>query len=47
MFDVPEGSQTVDYAKEIFANGVAGTSGLKELLSDYIDENRIRKSKVD
>lgn len=47
VFDVPEGSQTIDYAKEIFANGGAGTSGLKELLSDYIDESRIRKSKVD
>ncbi|MFR8854618.1 MAG: patatin-like phospholipase family protein [Oscillospiraceae bacterium] len=47
VFDVPEDSQLIDYAKLIFSNGGAGISGLKALLEKYIDEERIRKSPVD
>ena len=47
VFDVPEKSQPMDYAKEIIFNKGVGTSGLKKLLSDYIDEEQIRKSPID
>lgn len=47
VFDVPEGSQPIDYAKEMLLNRGIGTSGLKELLKKYIDEEKIRKSPVD
>lgn len=47
IFDVPEGSQPIDYAKEIIFNKGAGTSGLKELLKNYINEEKIRKSPID
>lgn len=47
IFDVPEGSQPLDYAKEIILNKGAGTSGLKELLEKYIDEKKIRESSID
>lgn len=47
IFDVPKGSQPLDYAKEIIFNKGAGTSGLKELLTQYIDEDKIRKSPID
>lgn len=47
IFDIPEGSQPIDYAKEIILNKGAGTSGLKELMRSYIDEDKIRKSPVD
>ncbi|MBQ4650062.1 MAG: patatin-like phospholipase family protein [Firmicutes bacterium] len=47
VFDVPEGSQPFDYAREIVFNHGAGTSGLKALMDKYIDENKIRNSKLD
>ena len=47
VFDVPEDGNLLDYAKEIFTNGGAGVSGLKTLLQDYIDEEKIRKSPID
>lgn len=47
IFDVPECSQPIDYAKEIIFNKGAGTSGLKELLKNYINEEKIRKSPID
>ncbi len=47
IFDVDEGSQSFDYAKEIVLNRGAGTSRLRELLEKYIDEDKIRKSPVD
>ncbi len=47
IFDVPEGSNTIDYAKEIVINKGAGSSGLKELLDKYVDEDAIRNSPVD
>ena len=47
VFDMPEGSQTIDYAKEIVLNKGAGASGLKELLTQYVDEDRIRRSPID
>ena len=42
VFDVPEGSQPFDYAREIVFNHGAGTSGLKELMEKYIDEEKVR-----
>lgn len=47
IFDIPEGSQPIDYAKEIVINKGAGTTGLRELLSKYIDEEKVRNSPVD
>ena len=47
VFDVPEGSQPFDYAREIVFNQGAGTSGLKALMDKYIDESKIRSSKID
>ena len=47
VFDVPEDSDLMDYAKKIITNGGAGVSGLKALLEKYIDEEKIRKSPVD
>ncbi|MBQ9961467.1 MAG: patatin-like phospholipase family protein [Firmicutes bacterium] len=47
VFDLPEGSQTIDYAKEMVKNKGAGASGLKELLTQYVDEEKIRKSPID
>lgn len=47
VFDVPEDSGLIDYAKEILTNGGAGVSGLKSLLENYIDEDKIRSSNVD
>lgn len=47
VFDVPQDSQPLDYAKEIILNKGAGTSGLKELLERYIDEDKIRNSPID
>lgn len=47
IFDVPEGSQPYDYAKEIVTNKGAGSSGLRRLLTKYIDEDKIRRSPVE
>lgn len=47
VFDVPEDGNLLDYAKEIFINGGAGVSGLKSLLENYIDEEKIRASSID
>lgn len=47
IFDVPEGSQPLDYAKEIVLNKGAGSTRLKELLQQYVDEDRIRSSDID
>ena len=47
VFDLPEGSQTIDYAKEIVLNKGAGATGLKELLDQYVDEEKIRNSAID
>ena len=47
IFDVPEGTQPIEYAKEIITNKGAGTSGLKKLLEQYIDEEKVRQSPVD
>ena len=44
IFDVPEGSQPIEYAREIVFNHGAGTSGLKGLLTKYIDEDVVRNS---
>ncbi len=46
VFDVDAGSQAIDYAKEIVLNQGAGTSRLRELLEQYIDEDEIRKSDI-
>ena len=47
IFDVPEGSQPIDYAKEIVLNKGAGSTRLRELLEEYVDEERIRNSSID
>lgn len=47
VFDVPEGFQSLDYAKEIISNKGAGTTGLKKLMEQYISEEKIRQSNVD
>ena len=47
VFDVPEGSQPLEYAREIVFNHGAGTSGLKKLLEEYIDEDLIRRRPMD
>lgn len=47
IFDVPEGSHTIDYAKEIVINKGAGTTGLRELLEKYIHEDKVRASDVE
>lgn len=47
IFDVPEGSQPLEYAREIVFNHGAGTSGLKKLLEEYIDEELIRRLPMD
>ena len=47
VFDVPEGIQPIEYAREIVFNHGAGTSGLKELLDRYVDEEAVRKSPVE
>ena len=47
VFDVPEGSQPIEYAREIVFHHGAGTSRLKELLDTYIDEDQIRSAAMD
>ena len=47
VFDVPEGSQPIEYAREIVFNHGAGTSGLGRLLREYIDEDRVRNAAAD
>lgn len=47
VFDVPEGSRPIEYAREIVFNRGAGTSGLKKLLEKYIDEEQIRSSAME
>ena len=47
VFDIPQGTQPIEYAKEIIINKGAGTSGLKKLLQEYIDEDAVRRSPVD
>lgn len=47
IFDVPEGTQPREYAREIVFNKGAGTSGLKKLLEKYIDEETVRKAPAD
>ena len=47
VFDVPEGSQPFEYAKEIVFHHGAGTSGLKALMEKYIDEEKVRQSPME
>ncbi|MGN1413168.1 MAG: patatin-like phospholipase family protein [Anaerovoracaceae bacterium] len=44
IFDVPEGTQPREYAREIVFHKGAGTSGLKKLLEHYIDEETVRNA---
>lgn len=39
--------EALGYAREIFAHGGAGTSGLEAMLEEYLDEDIIRASSVD
>lgn len=47
VFDVHEGFQNFDYAKEIILNKGAGSTRLNELLHKYVDEEKIRASSID
>lgn len=47
IFDVPEGFKMQDYAKEFVKNKGASTSGLKKLLEEYIDEEKVFHSPID
>ncbi len=47
VFDVPEGSQPIEYAREIVFHHGAGTSRLKELLDTYIDEEKVRSAAME
>ena len=47
IFDVPEGTQPREYAREIVFHKGAGTSGLKKLLKKYIDEETLRSASAD
>lgn len=47
IFDVEEGAQMQDFAKAFFTSQGASASGLNTLLSQYVDEDAIRKSPVD
>ena len=47
VFDVHEGFQNFDYAKEIILNKGAGSTRLNELLDKYVDEEKIRASSID
>ena len=47
VFDVPEGTQPREYAREIVFHKGAGTSGLKKLLKKYIDEETLRSAPAD
>lgn len=47
IFDVPEGTQPREYAREIVFHKGAGTSGLKKLLKKYIDEETLRSAPTD
>ena len=47
IFDVPEGTQPREYAREIVFHKGAGTSGLKKLLKKYIDEETLRSAPAD
>ena len=39
VFDVPEGGQPLDYAREVILRGGVSAGGLKKLLEKYIDED--------
>ncbi|MBR5517198.1 MAG: patatin-like phospholipase family protein [Firmicutes bacterium] len=47
VFDVEEGFQSIDYAKEIVLNKGAGSSRLNDLLRRYVDEEKIRASSIE
>ena len=47
VFDVHEGFQNIDYAKEIVLNKGAGSTRLSELLDRYVDEEKIRSSDIE
>ena len=47
VFDVHEGFQSIDYAKEIVLNKGAGSTRLNELLDRYVDEEKIRASSIE
>ena len=47
VFDVPEGGQPLDYAREVILRGGVSAGGLKKLLEKYIDEDRVRRSPVE
>lgn len=46
IFDMPGDAEPKDYLKEIIFHQGAGSSGLKELLLKYVDEDAVRSSRV-
>lgn len=46
VFDIPKDSSPLNYVKEMAINQGAGTSGLKALMDEYIDEDKIRTSNI-
>ena len=47
IFDVASDATLPDFAKEFFANGGAGSTGLQKIVNQYADEEIIRKSPID
>ncbi len=47
IFDVSSDAQVQDFAKEFVINRGAGSTGLQNMLKEYIDEDFIRNSKTD
>ena len=47
IFDIDADAGIQDYIREFFRNQGAGTSGLKGLLRQYVDEDAIRNSPID
>lgn len=47
VFDVGKNSQPIDYARELFLNKGAGSSGLQELIDKYLNEDGLRNSQIE
>ena len=47
IFDVNKNATTADFALEFIKQGGAGTDRLKEFIDTHLDEDKIRKSKID
>lgn len=47
VFDVDTDADITDFAAEFLKNGGAGTAGLQHLLTQYVDEEAVRRSPVE